>query len=290
MTKMVWQIENPRFRLRIAAKGGEVCSLWDKQLQREWFWQPQENVWNHSATQLFPVVGRLIHEGLWLSGFFFPLPAHGFLRQQIFHCSGELTSGLVLKACANAATLAVWPWKWLVTVHCELTDDGLIFSQTVTNEDEAPFRFSAGWHPGFALPLSEEAGWEVLFSERGGLGPMPTRDRTLITPERPARITRYPLTNSSFSCGAVYFGDCQEQRIQLCSPDGKIVLEMETGHQKWLALWGVPGADLLCIEPLAGTTDAPDFDGQASHKRGLLQLAPGQSQTFAVRLRFGVDA
>lgn len=67
-------------------------------------------------------------------------------------------------------------------------------------------------------------------------------------------------------------------------------MTLETAEYDWLALWGVPGADLLCIEPLAGTTDAPDFDGTVEKKRGIRLLAPNQNQRFSVKLRFTVDA
>ena len=290
MSESVWKAENTRFQLHVAAEGGEIISLWDKRFCREWFWLPQKGIWNNSATQLFPVVGRLIHDGLWQEEHFFPLPAHGFLRQQHFACIEESVSALTLETRACESTLGVWPWHWRVVVQYELTDEGLVFSQTVTNEDETPFWFSLGWHPGFALPVAAEAGWSVRFGESGVSGPFATHDRTLVVPEVSARVARFSLGATSFNHGAVYFGECQNQDIQVCSPEGTPVLEMDTGERSWLALWGVPGADLLCIEPLAGTTDAPDFDGQVSHKRGMQQLAPGQSRTFTVRLRFPLDA
>ena len=290
MTMTVWQTENRRFQLRVASLGGEVCSLWDKQHQREWFWQNRQGVWNNSATQLFPVVGRLIHDGLWQGERFYPLPAHGFLRHQRFHLTDAPPDRLVLEASATPETLAVWPWKWRCSVQCELTGDGMTFSQTLFNEDVTPFWFSSGWHPGFALPVADEPGWEIRFGGEQVTGPWPTQDRTLYVSKNAEQTGTFLLTETSFSHGAVYFGDCQNRSIRVCSPQGKTVLEMETGEQEWLALWGVPGADLLCMEPLSGTTDAPDFSGQVSEKRGMQQLAPGQRRTFTSRLRFPLDA
>jgi galactose mutarotase-like enzyme len=289
MASHVWHLENCRFRVTVQAQGGELCSLWDKGMDREWLWQPQEGVWNNSATQLFPVIGRLIHGGIWQGEQFCPLPAHGFLREQVFCCVEQSASRLTLEATASNATFAVWPWRWRVTLSFELTDDGLLFSQKVNNDDTTPFWYSVGWHPGFALPLSSEQGWQVRFAGDGVKGPMPTCQRTLTVAENLQKKDVFLLQADSFTDGAVYFADCQEQLIQVCTPDGKTVLSMETTVQEWLALWGVPGADLLCIEPLAGTTDAPDFDGQAGNKRGMRQLAPGESQVLSVRLRFPVD-
>ena len=57
-----WTLENSRWRVRVAAQGAELCEWWDKTRRSNRLWQPQAGVWNSSATQLFPVVGRLVHD------------------------------------------------------------------------------------------------------------------------------------------------------------------------------------------------------------------------------------
>lgn len=286
MTKNILSVENTRFQLKIDALGGELNSLWDKKLQCEWIWQPKHDVWDRSAIQLFPVVGRLIHGGLWQGNKFFTLPNHGFLQDQPFVCTEKQPAVLVLEAAASTATLAYWPWRWRIVVSFELTNDGLIFHQKVINEDSESLWFSIGWHPGFALPLAEQAGWKVRFSNGTVNGPYFTRERTLAIPALLTETDTFILTDTSFCNGAIYFGNSQNQHIQVCSPEERTVVEMDTGEHDWLALWSVPGANLLCIEPLSGTTDAPDFDGLINHRRGIQQLAPGQNRIFSVRLRF----
>ncbi|VEA44917.1 putative galactose mutarotase [Salmonella enterica subsp. arizonae] len=81
---MEWYLENARFRMMVRDIGAELTLLWDKHRQRNWIWQPQPGVWNNSATQLFPVVGQLIHGGLWQDERFFPLSAHGFYASKRF--------------------------------------------------------------------------------------------------------------------------------------------------------------------------------------------------------------
>lgn len=286
----VWQLENDRYRVAVNATGGELSGIRDKLTAREWLWQPQPGVWNNSATQLFPMVGALVHEGVHVGGQFLPLPAHGFLRRQTFTCIEQSVNHLVLEARATSETLTVWPWCWRIQLQLTLHEDGLSVSQHVFNDDHQSFWYSIGWHPGFALPVASETGWQVKFGEKAVRGPFPTRNRTLVTEGQAQTTMSFPLKEASFRDGAVYFGDCRQQHIRVCSPDGTTVMTVETAEHDWLALWGVPGTDLLCIEPLAGTTDAPDFDGHAENKRGIRQLAPGQSQVFSVRLRFAVDA
>jgi galactose mutarotase-like enzyme len=285
-----WQLENDRFRIAVNATGGELSRIYDKFTSREWLWQPAPDVWNNSATQLFPVVGALIHQGLRVDEKFLPLPAHGFLRQQLFTCIERDENHLLLEARATSETLSIWPWRWRVQMRLTLHSDGLSVSQHVFNDDSQSFWYSIGWHPGFAIPVASEPGWHVQFGEKGVRGPFPARNRTLVTEDQSRTTTLFALTETSFREGAIYFGDCKQQQVRICSPDDTTVMMLETDEHDWLALWGIPGADLLCIEPLAGTTDAPDFDGIARNKRGIRQLVPGESQAFAVRLRFEVDA
>lgn len=284
-----FQLENRRFRAQIMAQGGELVSLWDKQLQREWIWQPQPGIWAHSATQLFPVVGRLVQGGVRAEGHFWPLEAHGFLRHQRFACLARQADRLVLAASADRSAPPCWPWRWQVTTHWVLHPDGLALRQQVINRDHRPMWFSLGWHPGFALPVASQPGWRIAFS-RAVAGPFPTRDRTLSLPVETPFTHHFRLTPEVFRHGALYFGRCRQRRMAVLSPTGREVMALETGTQPWLALWGVPGADLLCLEPLAGTTDDPAFDGRLAHKRGIHCLRPGASRAFDVRLRMAVDA
>ncbi|EOC0586489.1 hypothetical protein ACI01G_001653 [Cronobacter sakazakii] len=282
---MNWTLENSRFRLEIAPVGAELCHWWDAWCQRDWIWQPHADVWMHSATQLFPVVGRLLHGGLRDNGAFYPLPDHGFLRHRPFNCLAQQSDRLHLICEADDMTMAVWPFRWRLHIIWTLKDSGLAIRWRVENTDEQPFGFSLGWHPGFALPVAREPGWVVEF-DGCVRGPFMAVDRTLHISDTVPPIRRLVLDSDLFRTGAHYFERCAGKTIRIVSPRGVTALTLQTDRQPWLALWGVPGADLLCIEPLAGTTDAPDFSGELRDKRGIVFLAPGQcyEQTVDVTL------
>lgn len=127
----VWQLENNRFLVVVNAAGGELSSLRDKSTGREWLWQRQPGVWNNSATQLFPVVGALIHEGLRVDNRHLPLPAHGFLRHQTFTCLEQGVNHLLLEACSTSKTLGVWPWCWRIQLRLMLHEFGVSVTQRV---------------------------------------------------------------------------------------------------------------------------------------------------------------
>lgn len=272
----IWTLENARWRIAINAQGAQLCEGWDKRQQRAWLWTADPAVWNSSATQLFPVVGRLIHSGLYCDDEFWPLPAHGFLRQQRFRLVEQRDQTLTLCCEDNDATRAIWPFRWRMTIRWQLSDAGVTVSWRVENLDHRVFPFALGWHPGFALPVASEPGWSVRF-QRPVSGPFFTRDRTLDIPDSPPETTTFALAADAFAQGAVYFGDMADCGVAVVSPQGERVLHLHSPQTPWLALWGVPGADLLCIEPLTGTTDDPAFNGDVYHKRGMRWLAPGEA-------------
>lgn len=284
---MEWQLENAGFRITVKATGAELTLLWDKKRQRNWMWQPQPGVWNNTATQLFPVVGQLIHGGVWQETQFFPLSAHGFLRHHRFRCVAHEGTHLRLEAVDTPATREIWPFKWRVQIDWRLHEEGINVSWTVKNRDTQPWGYSLGWHPGFALPVAREQGWKVRF-RRPCPGPFPTVNRTLTIPESPPVVTIFPLQSTTFAKGAIYFAPGEGNHWAVCSPDDSEQIVFMTSSP-WLALWGVPGADLLCVEPLSGTTDDPQFNGQLSQKRGIQWLHSGEQHSHWLSVRFPAD-
>lgn len=284
-----WTLENARWRMTVSARGAEICRLTEKSASREWLWTPDNKTWRSTAPLLFPVVGRLIHNGLWNDKNFYPLPAHGFLRHQAFSLLRHSSGTLSLISHATEKTLSIWPFKFSVQVDYQLLDTGVRIVWRVTNRDRQPLCFSLGYHPGFALPVAQERGWRVTFDDATVTGPFYTRDRTLSLAQNADVVREFALTPDAFFNGAVYFAGCQGSRVNVVSPEGHRVLQCRLTNQPWVALWGVPGADLLCIEPLSGTTDAPDASGQQRDKRGMQWLAAGAMYQQQLDIVFPAD-
>lgn len=284
-----WTLENARWRMAVSARGAEMRLLTEKSARREWLWTPDDKTWKSTAPLLFPVVGRLIHNGLWNDENFYPLPAHGFLRHQTFSRLQHSPDRLSLISHATDETLSIWPFLFSVQVDYQLLETGVRIAWQVTNEDRQPLCFSLGYHPGFALPVAQEPGWRVTFDDAMVTGPFYTRDRTLSLAQNAGVVREFALTPDAFCNGAVYFAGCQGSRVNVVSPEGRRVLQCRLTRQPWVALWGVPGADLLCIEPLSGTTDAPDASGQQRDKRGMQWLAAGAVYQQQLDIVFPAD-
>ena len=56
-----------------------------------------------------------------------------------------------------------------------------------------------------------------------------------------------------------------------------------------LGIWTLPPAKYVCIEPWQGYGDPATFDGELLDKPGIIPLAPGDSYTRGIRIRFEDD-
>ncbi|KMK81440.1 aldose epimerase family protein [Pectobacterium brasiliense] len=281
-------LSNTQLTLQVHPNGAEMRSLTDA--QREWLWQPGDTGWQSTAPLLFPVVGQLVHQGVYHYGKHWPLPAHGFLRHQRFTVVEQRQEALHLRCHDTPETLAMWPFRWQLDVQYELHDRRVAVRYRLVNTDDNTQWFSLGSHPGFAIPIGQESDWHVHFSPARCRGPWPTHQRTLtVNDVAPAPIADVlPLTSETFANGALYFSHAEQQIIDVISPSGTSLIQLCTDMHPWLALWSEPGADLLCIEPLFGTTDAPDFTGELRHKRGIVALQSGER--FECSFNFTVNA
>ncbi|TKI03957.1 aldose epimerase family protein [Martelella alba] len=283
-------LDNRMLTLSVRLQGAEMCGLTENAAgrSRHWLWRPGETGWQSSAPILFPIVGQLRHNGVYYAGQFWPLPAHGFLRRQPFTLVEQRKDRLRLCCSDSEETRRLWPFRWGLLVAFKLYDRQVCVTYRLTNRGDTPLWFSLGSHPGFALPIHRYPGWKIGFHSPACRGPWPTYRRTLAiaadadTP----RVSELPLSDETFRNGALYFSRAEQQRLDIIDPRGHTALRFNTGDHPWLALWSQPGADLLCIEPLFGTTDAPDANGQLQHKRGIQQLSAGD--TFYCRYSFTV--
>lgn len=271
-----WTISDGDCALTVAARGAETVSLILGGVER--LWQPRPDVWSSVSPLLFPVVGRLRHGGLMIGDMVYPLDAHGFARRRRFRLLGLDDRSVTLVDDDDAETRALWPFAYQIQVVHRVTPLGFASTFQVANRGDVPLGFSLGAHPGFALPIVSRPGWAVRFSGEGCTGPHPTRDRLLEVTAAPV-CRSIALEAEAFRDGAVYFGAAAGRTVSVITPTGGEAMTLTLGGQSWLALWSVPGADLLCLEPLHGTTDAPDASGRLTDKRGILWLAPGKTWT-----------
>jgi glucose-6-phosphate 1-epimerase len=92
-------------------------------------------------------------------GAFGPLAQHGFARRQRWTPmdATDLADRVRLRLRDDAESRAVWPHAFQLEVAVHVTGALLEVAMTVTNVDDAPFAFTAAFHPYFAVRSAFES-------------------------------------------------------------------------------------------------------------------------------------
>ena len=149
-------------------KGAELSSI--KSVDGvEYLWQADPAFWPRQSPLLFPTVGNLPNKTYAYEGKTYQLENHGFMKTQEFTLAEEKPDFLLFDFASNAETLALYPFKYRLSVGYRVKAKSLTVEWTVKNEDSKPLPFSIGSHPGFRAPL--EAGekredFELIFEKK----------------------------------------------------------------------------------------------------------------------------
>ncbi len=139
----------------ISPKGAELQSLRDRDgVDYLWAGEP---IWPKHSPLLFPIVGRLANDRYAYRGESYAMPKHGFARDRLFEIvdAGPHSARFTLRS--DAATRAVFPFDFLLTVEFTLSGRRLDIRHGVTNLGADDMYFSIGAHPAFRWPLGEAA-------------------------------------------------------------------------------------------------------------------------------------
>ena len=252
---------------RVNLESQQLCSL--RRGNREWMHgaslpqseqTPEDALgWKQSELIMFPIVGPVKDNLLNMDGIEYPMAQHGISRhlpwELIEHNGGMARfrqSYLAGTPVVNSKIekRLVWPFSYRMEKAYELTDSGLIFTVTVTNDSETPMRYSTGWHPAFKIH-------NPYFSAR--------------FPDGGRRISLLEITEASLKNAVVL--SCQEVTLV---DSGTLKV---TTDAPYIMLWSPAGSKMVCIEP---TTQQPVWDG-IRVPEGLL-LAPKQTRTHQTNI------
>lgn len=288
----LYHLSNAYLSLAVDTMGAELQSLYAVAEQREYIWQADAAYWGKHAPVLFPIVGALKGGGYTYKGQPFKLAKHGFARDQQFDLIAHEQARLQLLLCSSKETKKSYPFDFELWIEYQLKDDTLLCSYEVHNVGTAEMVFSLGAHPAFALPalqagspadrylyFEDDAVLERYYLVEGLLSL--EADRVLLDQRR------LPLTASMFDQDAWIFKKLNSRRLTLFENVQQHRLELDFTSFDSLALWAVPGANFICIEPLCGYNDGQDATGRLEDKAGILTLAAGRKLHKSWSLRLG---
>ncbi|MGR5144511.1 hypothetical protein ACQKPX_22920 [Photobacterium sp. DNB23_23_1] len=255
---------------QIRVKGAELISFSHANLRKNWIWQGSE--WPCSAPILFPIIGNLKNGHYKYNGSKYSLPRHGFARHQEFQVVEKTDGTVTLSIIATNETKKHYPFNFNLNVTFKLNADGLMVSYKVKNLSSGRLWFSIGSHPGFNIDSNTEIQFESIsqpFIGKDGF--------TQLNQYAGIPITQgsFQLESWDFSQGALYFKNLPAQRVHIKdSLYGKRIMEIPS--TPYFALWKVPNADFICLEPWYGITSDGNFEDQIEDKRGIISLAENE--------------
>src|SRR5690348_4374973 len=147
------KISTPQLSAEIHPLGAQLYSLRD-QAGRDLQWNGDPAIWKGRAPILFPIVGALVGNAYRLDGRVYALSRHGFARDRLFSLISAGPANAQLRLDWDAETFAVYPFRFRLDMHFQLSGVSLRISASLRNlEDRETLPASFGFHPAFRWPL-----------------------------------------------------------------------------------------------------------------------------------------
>ena len=280
------QIASDRLSAAICPLGAELQWLKDAD-GRDLLWDGDPAFWTGRAPILFPVVGVVRDGVIRVNGRAYPMAKHGFARRRTFALVDQSATAATFRLEADAETLAAYPFRFRLDLRFAIEGAALSIGAELSNPMDRPLPASFGFHPAFRWPLpgsGDRSEHRVMFDQAeaapnrriGGDGllraapePTPVDGRTLA------------LADSLFEDDALIFDRLSSRGLTYGPPSGPS-LRVEFPGMPLLGIWTKPGAGFLCIEPWQGIADPTGYGGEYRDKPGVIEVAPGATQVFAI--------
>ena len=221
---MLYTISNGTYTAQVDSLGAQLVSLkgpdgW------EYIWTGDPAYWTGHAPVLFPMVGGLRGGRAKIAGDWHQMGRHGFARHQEFALAEQGEGRLVLRLESNPATLEAYPFPCALTVAYTLTENGYETAFTVENTGDKPMPYAIGGHPGFNIPVDEQAAFEdyVIRFEKEETQRCPgivgdkLLDYSQITLELEGE-REIPLRHELFARDALIFENLNSHTVALVNP------------------------------------------------------------------------
>ncbi|OYX39441.1 MULTISPECIES: aldose 1-epimerase family protein [unclassified Sphingomonas] len=266
--------------------GAELSSLRDSQ-GRELMTDADPAYWTGRAPILFPIVGRLNDDVLWLDGTSYRMEKHGFARRSMFDAVDVTASSARFRMTDSVETRTQYPFAFLLEIGFAIEGATLTMTAKIGNDGDVPMPFSFGWHPAFAWPQPGGARDDHYIAfEQDEPGPLRGLNTDgLIAEDRasPVMGNRLPLADALFERDALIWNPINSQRLTYGSDSGPR-LHIAFPDTPRLGIWTKPGARYVCIEPWHGIADPVGYQGEFRDKPGIMSIAPGAQHSAIMRV------
>lgn len=246
--------------------------------------------WDRQAPVLFPTVGRLRDNKTIINDKEYEIPQHGFAKDMQFDLIEETENAKVYMTKSNENTLKMYPFEFELYVAYIIQKDTLTIKYKVINKDEKNMIFGIGGHPGFKLDFPQEDYYFELsrketnpeFMEVEGNYISNNLAKNILKDDRIIEIEK-----DSFKNDAIMMKKLKSDKITLKKKkDNKKILEFNFKDFPILAIWSMPEAPFMCLEPWFNYADRIKETGYFKDKEGILNLRPKSEFSCKFSIKF----
>lgn len=254
-------------------------------------WQADPAVWARTSPVLFPIVGKLKNDCIFIQGKSFTLKQHGFARDKVFspeQCD-PLQASFTLHE--DDSTLSQFPFSFLLQISYELKNRTIRCKWRIDNTGTTEMPFSIGAHPGFNLIGHRLEDYVIEWEKEHVLnrhllsdGLFNHQTETIYLQNK-----QLQLNPALFEKDAIVLKDQGSGYIQLKHLHSDHQIQVDFEGFPYLGIWTKKDCrSFLCIEPWFGLADAIEGQDDILHKEGIQVLPPGESFNMAYSMTFTI--
>ena len=274
-------------KIEVSNKGAELISI---KFKGKEMLHDGKDFWDRQAPILFPMVGRLRDNETIINGKKYKIPQHGFAKDMFFQLIEETENKKVYKTESNVETLEMYPFKFELYTEYEIEQNKLTVKYKVINKDNKDMLFGIGGHPGFKLDMPQEEYYFELEKEEHKVEFMEV-DGNYISNIPAKNILKnnkvINIKEDSFINDAIMMKNLESKVITLKQKkDDKKILEFGFAGFPILAIWTMPKATFICLEPWFNSADKVIETGYFKDKEGVMSLKPNQEFVCEFNIKF----
>ncbi len=285
---MQYELKSGGFTAAVDSLGAQLVSLKGPE-GFEHLWVGDPKYWTGHAPVLFPIVGALRNGRARIGGEWFEMGQHGFARRREFSLESREENRVSLVLRDSEETREQYPFPFLLRVSYTLTGGSVETRFTVENPGQADLPFAIGGHPGFNIPVDEDAAFEdyTIRFEKPEDQSCPAIDlsQALIDPSACSyelHGTEIPLAHSLFYHDALIFEDLNSHKVQIVNKKTGRGVEMDFSGFPLLGIWSAQNdGPYVCLEPWIGCATRTDEGDDFEEKHRLIFLPAGEKREYA---------
>ena len=271
-------------KIEVSAKtgGAELTSIKSKD-GTEYLWQADPAFWPKHSPLLFPIVGSIPDKSYVFEGKTYHLENHGFIWTKEFKLAEEKADYMRFEITESEETLAVYPFRFTLSVGYRVKGDVLSVEYQIKNSDSKTIYFSIGAHPGFRVPAQmsdKREDYDIIFEKKETVKRYFLNKDNVLSGESEFFLKdsdRTEINRELFEKGAIVLKEHKSRSVSLKSRKSGRFVKLDFKGFPCLGIWSPKGdTPFVCVEPWYGVMPLAGSTQDITKKEGIITLEKGK--------------